>query len=355
MYDQATTPTTDNHPHRTNGHATITHLTPRTPTPQPEPVPIQQLRTADTPRFTGLDITHTRTLADTETELPPILVHRPTMRIIDGMHRLNATILRGQQTIHVTYFDGTENDAFLLAVKSNTTHGLPLSTPERRAAAARIIQTHPHLSDRSIAHTTGLAAKTIATIRTTTHHTTHPTTRLGRDGRTRPLNSADGRRIAGTILQNHPNTSLRKIAKDAGISVGTARDVRERLRRGEDPTLPRHRQPPTPHTKPTHTPPTPPIDHHTILTHLHRDPTLRYTNTGRTLLHWLNQHAISTPDWQHIIPTIPPHCAIVIARIARNTAHAWTNLAQTLDQLVHDYDTTPTEEPDDGSVRAESR
>jgi hypothetical protein len=36
-------------------------------------------------------------------KLPPILVHRATNRIIDGMHRLEAAKLRGDETISVRF------------------------------------------------------------------------------------------------------------------------------------------------------------------------------------------------------------------------------------------------------------
>ncbi|MEK8141890.1 hypothetical protein NKH18_02220 [Streptomyces sp. M10(2022)] len=38
------------------------------------------------------------TLAELETESPPILVHHPTLTVIDGLHRLRAARLRGAST-----------------------------------------------------------------------------------------------------------------------------------------------------------------------------------------------------------------------------------------------------------------
>jgi ParB-like chromosome segregation protein Spo0J len=304
-------------------------------------VPISELRPADSPRIGGLDAEHAQSLADVDNDLPPILVRRATMRVIDGMHRLNAARLRGRDSINVQFFDGDQEQAFLLAVQTNITHGLPLRIGERRAAAARIVRTHPEMSDRSIAAIAGLAAKTVAAIRGATDDCPEVTTRVGRDGRIRPLNSADGRRIAGSMFLERPDASLRKIAKAAGISVGTARDVRERIRRGEDPALPRQ------HTKsPSDTDGASrlaasnsrrgidAVDHRLILEHLRRDPSLRYNDSGRTLLRWLAQRAIGTDDWKIVVTQIPPHCAIVVARIARGSALAWTELAEALDERV---------------------
>src|SRR5205823_5872017 len=151
-------------------------------------------------------------------DLPPIVVRRATMRVIDGMHRLYAAELRGNTTIKVRFFEGSEDDAFLLAVRTNIAHGLPLKIAERRSAAGRIINDRPELSDRSIASVVGLAAKTVAGIRrSATGDAPQLDARVGRDGRVRPLSSAEGRRLAGELLAEHPDASLRTIARGSGI------------------------------------------------------------------------------------------------------------------------------------------
>jgi hypothetical protein len=53
------------------------------------------------------------------------------MRIIDGMHRLLATSMKGRDTIEVWFFDDSPEDAFLRAVEANVTHGLPLLQADR--------------------------------------------------------------------------------------------------------------------------------------------------------------------------------------------------------------------------------
>ncbi len=77
------------------------------------------------------------------------------MRVIDGLHRMRAARLRGDQTIEVQYFTGDDDAAFLLAVEANTAHGLPLSLSERKAAAVRLIAMFPDRSNRSIAASAG--------------------------------------------------------------------------------------------------------------------------------------------------------------------------------------------------------
>ena len=95
-------------------------------------VEIGSLAPADSPRLAGEDGEHAARLAETPDELPPILVHRPTMRVIDGMHRLQAARLRGRETIETEFFDGSAEDAFIQAVTVNTRHGLPLTLADRR-------------------------------------------------------------------------------------------------------------------------------------------------------------------------------------------------------------------------------
>jgi ParB-like chromosome segregation protein Spo0J len=304
-------------------------------------VPVAALRPADSPRFGAPDADHARILADVEEDLPPILVRRATMRVIDGMHRLLAAELRGDNTINVRFFEGGEGEAFLLAVRANIAHGLPLKIAERRAAANRIVQARPEMSDRSIAGVVGLAAKTVAGIRrSATGDVPHLDARVGRDGRVRPLSSAEGRRLAGELLAKHPDSSLRTIARGAGISVGTARDVRERLRRGENPAPPRqHRRAESAEAdrtdrasagSPRRTVEV--VDHSSTLETLRRDPSLVYSAAGRSLLRWLGVRLVGKADWEQILPSIPPHCAIVVARMARGSAMAWTDFAEALER-----------------------
>ena len=302
-------------------------------------VPVESLAVADSPRLVGEDETHIHRLAQVESPLPPILVHRSTMRIIDGMHRLAAARLRGDRTIDVRFFDGSTDEAFVLAVNANVTHGLPLSRADREAAAARIIGTHPHWSDRALAAVTGLATTTIAAIRSTTGDGgAQAPARLGRDGRVRPLDAAAGRRLASRLFADRPDASLREIALAAGISPATARDVRIRMRRGDDPvpagnrTAPRAARPRPQVDGPGH----PPVgrDAASVLHDLRRDPSLRLVESGRELLRWLAMHAVQNGSWHPFVATMPSHAAYVVAALARGTAREWLEFADRLEQRL---------------------
>lgn len=160
-------------------------------------VRINELKNADSPRLCGEDLEHIRVLAEMET--PPILVHRQTMRVIDGMHRLRAAELNGRSRIEVEFFDGSEADAFVRAVEANIAHGLPLAMADRKAAALRIIRSHPDMSNREIARCVGLSDKTVAMIRRSSADIPHSNVRKGADGRVRPLGASEGRLRAARV------------------------------------------------------------------------------------------------------------------------------------------------------------
>ncbi len=280
---------------------------------------------------------HIRALVASESELPPILVHRATMRVIDGMHRLRAARLRGADTIRVRFFDGDDAAAFVMAVQANIAHGLPLSLADREEAAVRIIASHPAWSDRAIAATTGLAANTVRALRCSTAQIERSNTRIGRDGRVRPLDASEGRRLAGEIVASRPDATVRDIAAAAGISVGTASDVCRRIRAGLDPVL--HRQ----RSSPAETPPVRPAPYPVrrqpdgscwpdIRENMSRDPSIRLAVTGRQLLRWLDSHAVDPVEWDEHVGALPAHWAETIADQMLAWADSWRELA---DRLRH--------------------
>jgi ParB-like chromosome segregation protein Spo0J len=314
-------------------------------------VAIRSLLTAGSPRIAGENPEHVRVLAETQAELPPIVVHRATMRVIDGTHRLRAAELRDEDEIAVRFFDGDEADAFVFSVRANVAHGLPLSLADRKAAAARIIASHPHWSDRLIASVTGLSAKTVAaarrrpaepTLRSVTSPTEH--SRIGQDGRARPVNSLERRRLASDLMLDNPSLSLRQVARAAGISPETARSVRAGLYRGEDTVPPKRRGPNRAATPPSCARPDqradigparmPVADRSSVVHHLRTDPTLRFTEIGRTLLRLLDVGAVSDEKWATIVNNVPPHCRDTIAMAAMECARAWQTFAERLEQTT---------------------
>ncbi|MBE1530637.1 ParB/RepB/Spo0J family partition protein [Actinomadura algeriensis] len=294
---------------------------------------------ADSPRLEGEQPDHVRVLAGVDTDLPPILVHRQTMTVLDGMHRLRAAVQNGRREIGVRFFDGSHKDAFVAAVKANISHGLPLSLTDREAATVRILDSHPQWSDRAIAEVVGLAATTVARIRARSASAqARPETRIGRDGRVRPINGAVGRRLAGRLFAERPDASLREIAELAGISPGTALDVRKRLSRGEDPVpakqlLAEQRKQAGVAEAPK------PVrfqrrrgvpDAELVLRKLQRDPSLRLTDTGRGLLRLLNTRSLKSDEWADLQGEIPAHCVPLVADLALGLADEWAKFAEAL-------------------------
>lgn len=311
---------------------------PAPPYPAVHSVPIGSLLPADSPRLEGEDRDHILRLMETEEPLPPILVHRASSRVIDGMHRLHATMLQGGKDIDVVYFDGTEAEAFVKAVEANITHGLPLSRADRKAAAARIMEAYPQLSDRSVAARTGLSAKSIAGIRRSSAYVPQSNGRVGADGRTRPLNGAEGRLLVAEALADRPDASLREIARTAGVSVSTAHDVRKRLAMHRSPVPDKYsanpsRRPPSAAPGPVH-----PVrrgqglDLGLTLQKLMKDPSLRHTDPGRELLRLLQALAATAKDRTELLDSVPAHCSGVVAELARAYAVSWCQFAEELER-----------------------
>jgi hypothetical protein len=299
-------------------------------------VSIASLQPSDSPRLDGLSTEHVRALAEIDTSVPPILVHRQTMRVIDGMHRLNAAARRGDDMIEVRFVDGEECDMFVLAVETNTKHGLPLSQRDRLSAATRIARSHPYWSDRRIAELTGLSPKTIGAVRKrASGNIPRVTGRVGRDGKERPLNTAHGRQLAGDILAERPGASIREVARETGLSLSTVQDVRRRLSQGEDPVPERQRglRNVVNSAKPTAVSPAP-IEPSKVLALVKRDPSLRFSEVGRAILRLLDSHSIPEETWEQLAESVPPHSAAAVASIARGCAVAWTRFAEQVESRL---------------------
>lgn len=297
-----------------------------------EELAISSLELDGSPRLAGEDPSHIRALSEIDAGLPPIVVHRTTMRVVDGMHRVRAAQLRGDLTIRARYFEGDDDEAFMLGVRLNIAHGLPLSLADRKAAAARIVEAHSTWSDRAIAAATGLSDKTVAVLRVrSTAENPQPNVRVGRDGRVRTLNNRDGRQRAAEVVARAPETPVRQLAEAAGIPLATAQDVRQRVRRGEDPVPPRQRgaRPQSGHLTAADDLGSA-YDRHSAVQRLKTDPSLRFTQAGRCLLRRLEAHLQEQDQWDGLAERIPFHCRELVRDLARRCAEDWQRLAKRL-------------------------
>jgi hypothetical protein len=343
-----------------------------------ESVPTDTVAVAYTPRGDGADEEFVRQLAESVTPWPAIVVHRPTMTVVDGVHRLRAARLRGEERIAVRFFDGDVQDAALLAVAVNVTHGRALSVADRVAAAERIFLARPDWSDRAVAAVAGLSARKVAQVRRACGaDTPEAGHRVGRDGRARPVSSAQGRELASRLIRQNPDASLRQIARRVGISPATVADVRDRMLKGEDPLPPRQRaaesrtdqcavgsdgiavvrvagpsaagpsaaglaglpakvtsllraQPGRQLLRPRPRGSGSPVELLAIFDSLRRDPSLRLNDAGRSVLRMLDACSAVVRDRQRILDTVPAHCRRPLAQLADGYAEIWQLLAEEL-------------------------
>lgn len=306
---------------------------------------LASLKLGRSPRLEGSNEEHIARLAEVDGELPPILVDRRTMEVVDGAHRFMAAVANGKDAIEVEFFDGTAEDAFLCAVEANVRHGFPLSRADRRAAAARIIVSHPEMSDRAIAEVVGMTGKIVAEIRHLEQDASSvPSARVGRDGRTRPLSTVEGRLRAAEMLTSRPQSSLREVAKISGISPNTVADVRRRLARGEEPIpappasdsgrRPDSRVSPATcgsEPRPVRASLPPLMDPADIVAKLVRDPSMRHKQAGRQLLRLLQESASGLLRPASLAAAVPSHSISMVVQLARQYAQLWNDFAQELE------------------------
>jgi hypothetical protein len=130
------------------------------------------------------------------------------------------------------------------------------------------------------------------------------------------------------MLERNPDAPLRLVASTVGISPATARDVRDRIQsevEGEQdgPAS-------GPATRPSWSRGrTADVDSTQLVRNLSLDPSLRYTDTGRTLLrHLHHQQQLEQDDrW---LEAVPAHCLGLLAQLCRAYAMRWERRAERL-------------------------
>lgn len=289
-------------------------------------IPINRLSILDSPRLLGLSEGYVRTLASLDTPAPPIVVHRETMNVIDGRHRVCAAERRGRESIRAQFFEGRSEDAFVLAVELNSRNALPLSRADRTTAAERIIISHPEWSDRRIAAVAGLAARTVANLRgqyCPTDDLPQLDSRVGRDGRIRPIDVGQRRETAARILAEDPQASLRSVARQSGLSPSTVADVRNRL--GAEPhSVARERNTPAQRGGS-------PSNSAALLRQLRDDPSMQ-SERGRMMLRLMGLTNTLPALSESVLQFVPSHCAATVAVVARRCADAWAMFADQIDR-----------------------
>lgn len=94
-------------------------------------------------------------------ELPPVVLFGKLLA--DGFHRVAAAKRLGRESIKAEVKQGGREDAMVYAASANTTHGVPLTQKERRAAVERLLKLTKK-SQRQIAREMGMAHPTVKEI-----------------------------------------------------------------------------------------------------------------------------------------------------------------------------------------------
>jgi ParB-like chromosome segregation protein Spo0J len=273
------------------------------------------VRTGRSPRAQPIDDAHVELLRSCIDSVPPVVLQAANLTIIDGAHRVLAARREGRTTIRAVLFEGTAEQAFREAVRHNVAHGKPLTRAEREQAAAEILQGAPELSDRSIADVCGLSPDAIVRVRRAST-SEEPTHRLGRDGRRRPVDPTLGRVRVAELLAREPHVSDRQAATKAGVSQGTARDVRRRLTKGESPIPPASREPVRAHSSPTD---------------WSDDSALRNGRDGQAFAQWMDGHSVKPDEWRRWPAAVPVGRLYAVADEARRQAREWSAFADALE------------------------
>jgi ParB-like chromosome segregation protein Spo0J len=257
-------------------------------------------------------------------QLPPIIVHRKTRTVIDGVHRLTAAKLLDRTHIDVVFFDGSDVDAFVESVHQNVRHGKPLTIEERRTAALNLVALRPEWSDRLVSETCGISARVVTELRQKAGVAPSPARRVGRDGRRRPVDPAKLRREIAKALRADDSATIRSVAESLGTSPATVSDVRKRLARGEDP-VPPGLQP---------KPPTPDREGGTRPATWIADTACVSTDEGREFASWIEAKRIDDEQWSRHKEAIPVSRIYHVADDARRIADSWRNFAEELEAMM---------------------
>ena len=107
--------------------------------------------------------------------------------LLAGFHRVEASRRAGLTDIEATVwnFDNAQ-DALSFACKTNATHGLRLSSGDKRNAIAKIIAINPELSNIAVAELVGVSDHTVKAQRDTMGASAKPDKTKGKDGKMRP-------------------------------------------------------------------------------------------------------------------------------------------------------------------------
>ena len=159
----------------------------------------------------------------------PILVSARTNHVIDGLHRLAAAERIGVTIVRAEFFHGSPAQEVCEFIRRNG-DAFDLSREHRQQALREVLDEHPEWADRRISEMCGMSPKAVARVRQRiVCGDAGTTSRVGRDGRSRPVDPVRQRILIVEALREAPESSLRMIARELGVSPETVRRVRLQL------------------------------------------------------------------------------------------------------------------------------
>jgi ParB-like chromosome segregation protein Spo0J len=285
-------------------------------------VAVEDLSIEYSPRETVVDDDHVRTLMEVIDFLPPVVVDRATMTLIDGVHRLEAFRRSGRSHIQAVFFSGDDSDVRAVAVRANIKHGKPLTRGERQAAAMMLLDRSPERSDRWLGEICGLSHSTVARLRTTSQGA-DAATRVGRDGRRRPTDPEAGRAEVAKTISENPSASVRETAEAAGVAPSTAQRAGAGSRRPGAPSRP-----------------APPPAGRTVSDPVAADAAFGSSPELAEVVSWMSRTAVTADDFGSYLERVPLGRIYEVADECRRRSATWAELATSLEKQVRPKRTT---------------
>jgi hypothetical protein len=65
------------------------------------------------------------------------------------------------------------------------------------------------------------------------------------------------------------------------------------------------------------------------------DPSLRFSESGRDLLRWMQSRVVRPEEWHGIADNVPADSAHLLAKVARQCANEWLQVVKDLQQRAN--------------------
>jgi len=120
-----------------------------------------------------------------------------------GCHTIQAHLVAKRKKIKVKVFEGTEDDALIISLKSNARHGRPLNNKEKEKAVERALVVLPDLSDRELAKLCGVTPPHVKAV-SERSGISRPERSVGQDGKSYPREKKQVKTVYTSSIENGP-------------------------------------------------------------------------------------------------------------------------------------------------------